>query len=55
MRIYGPYQITQEHVERSSTLEENDVGRWALSINGSIQLFQTKERAQEAKDYIERP
>jgi hypothetical protein len=32
------FQITEEDVERSSTLEKSDIGRWATIVNGCIQF-----------------
>ena len=35
---YYPFQITREDVARSTTLDEEDIGRWAIILNGAIQL-----------------
>jgi hypothetical protein len=39
-------QVTAEDVERSSTLEDTDVGRWAIIHLGCWFLFDTREEAQ---------
>ena len=33
------FQLTAEDIERSSTLEESDLGLWCFIINGCIQGF----------------
>ena len=55
IRVGGPYQVTEADVDRSSTLEWSDVGRWALNVTGCVQLFDTREAAAEAKRYLEEP
>lgn len=43
--------VTVDDVERSSTLERTDVGRWAIIHLGCWFLFDTKEEAQ--RTYLE--
>ena len=44
MRIF---QLTAEDVERSSTLEPADIGKWCYLNNGGIEgFFATKEEAE---------
>lgn len=45
MNVSRPYQVTQDQVARSSTLDPGDIGRWAININGSVQLFDNHIRA----------
>lgn len=42
------FQITQDMVDRSSTMEQSDVGRWAYMISGCYQFFDTEEEARES-------
>lgn len=38
------FQLTEEDIERSSSLEPADVGRWCFELNGCIQgFFETRE------------
>jgi len=41
--IYYPFQLTREDVERSSTLEDSDIGRWAIILNGAVQIVSGPE------------
>jgi len=42
------FQLTEEDVERSSTLEPEDIGKWCYLINGCIMGFHnTKEEAEK--------
>ena len=40
---YYPFQITREDVDRSTTLDESDIGRWAIIINGAVQIVSGPE------------
>ena len=42
-----PSQITEDMVERSSTLEPEDIGKWFVIISGTLQIFSTQEQAEE--------
>lgn len=47
-------QIDHDDVERSSTLEAEDAGKWCLLINGAYQGFwDTYEEAAKAKAGLE--
>lgn len=35
---YYPFKITRQDVDRSTTLALADIGRWAIILNGAIQL-----------------
>ncbi len=53
--ISEPQQITEDDVERSSTLEQEDIGKWVLIVNGTCQGFwATRQEAVDAKKEIER-
>lgn len=39
----GPYQIEEADLDHYETLEENDVGRWYILINGSIQFVEDRQ------------
>ncbi|HEY9664826.1 MAG TPA: hypothetical protein V6C65_40825 [Allocoleopsis sp.] len=43
------FQVTEEDVERSSTLEPSDIGRWALLINGAYHFFESEEDAEACR------
>lgn len=45
------FQISEEDVERSSTLEESDVGKWACIICGCIQILSATNYADANEDY----
>jgi hypothetical protein len=45
------FQITAADVERSSTLDEQDIGKWGYLIQGCYQLFESQETAQAS--YLE--
>ena len=47
-----PFQISQDGIDRSSTLELIDLDKWALLINGCIQIFSSYERAQEVYNIL---
>lgn len=38
------FQVSQEDVERSSTLSRRDIGKWAFVLNGCIQVTRCKSR-----------
>lgn len=42
------FQISEEDVERGSTMEPEDIGKWAFLVNGGYQIYDTKYRAQKA-------
>lgn len=52
--IHGPYQLTHEHIEASSTLDETDIGQWALLITGCVHMFESYEDAKQRKRELER-
>jgi len=31
---YHPFKVTKEDVERSSTMDKSDIGRWAIIMHG---------------------
>lgn len=33
-----PFKLTKSDVERSSTLEHSDIGKWAVIVWGAIQI-----------------
>jgi len=47
------FQISEEDVERSSTLENKDVGKWAFVMNGCIQFINAKSQDEAIKIYRE--
>lgn len=46
------YQLTQEDVDRSSTLDPSDVGKWVWVMNGCICGF--TDTREEAEDMLTR-
>lgn len=47
------FQLTQEDIDRSSTLDDKDLGKWCYIIRGCIEGFHdTREEAELAYDYI---
>lgn len=47
--ISGPYQVTEEDVSRSSTLETSDIGRWYLFLTGCYVFYDSEDDAREDK------
>lgn len=48
------FQISQEDVERSSTLTKRDLGKWACVIQGCIQILpRVKSREEAVRSYHE--
>lgn len=48
------FQLTEEQVERSSTLEVSDVGKWCFVLKGCIQGFKdTAEEAEQLLKYVQ--
>jgi hypothetical protein len=45
--MHKAFQVTAEDVERSSTLEESDIDRWAVMVNGCYQFCENKETAED--------
>ena len=43
--ISKPFQITEEDIERSSTLDSTDIDSWAILINDTYQCFDNDEKA----------
>lgn len=41
--MLGPYQIEEADLDHYETLEESDVGRWYILINGSIQFVEDRQ------------
>jgi hypothetical protein len=47
------FQLTEDDVERSSTLDEDDIGKWCYLVNGCYFGFlDNKEDAQERLNAI---
>lgn len=47
------FQLTAEHIDRSDTLEAEDIGKWCFVLNGCFQGFWTDyEEAQKAMKQI---
>lgn len=46
------YQLSEQDVLRSSTLDDRDVGKWVWVANGFIQGF--TDTREEAQDMIDR-
>ena len=38
------FQITEDDVDHSSTLDREDIGKWAFILNGCIQITECKSR-----------
>lgn len=52
--ISGPYQVDELCLERHE-LEADDVGRWYILINGSMQFCKSREAARELMDTLKEP
>lgn len=50
--ISPPVKITREDVQRSSTLDLEDVGYWAILVNGCIMLFGSEFEANDARNRV---
>ena len=37
--ITRPYRLTTDDVERSSTLDKEDIGKWVYEIDGAVHGF----------------
>lgn len=40
---YHPFRISRQDVYRSTTLDERDIGRWAIILNGAVQIVSGPE------------
>ena len=43
----GPYQVTQDEIDRSSTLDQSDLNRWYVLVQGCIQPVRSQEDGKE--------
>lgn len=55
MSVSYPFQVSEQDVERSSTLDKSDIGRWALLINGSYQFYASYDAAAQSRKHITKP
>ena len=39
----GPYQVTQDDIDRSSTLDQSDLNRWYVLVSGTMQFVRSQE------------
>lgn len=44
--VIGPFKVTRETLRCHNTLEKEDLGKWFLVINGSLQLYRSKYTAE---------
>ena len=51
MTLHGPFQIQQFDIDATS-LEQTDLGKWALIVTGCYQLFDSKCEAQSTYDSL---
>jgi hypothetical protein len=49
--IGGPYKITEEMIERHD-LDDDDLGKWMLVVNGSLQIIEGEENAVRIRDML---
>ena len=49
--MLGPFQITQGDIEHTS-LEQHDLGKWALLVTGCYQIFESQEAAYGCVNYL---
>ena len=47
MLLGNPFQISEEDVERSSTLDKDDVGKWGYVMNGCINVVGSRDEAMQ--------
>jgi hypothetical protein len=38
-----PYQVTQDDIDRSSTLDQSDLNRWYVLVSGTMQFVRSQE------------
>jgi hypothetical protein len=47
------FEISEDDVERSSTLEPEDIGKWCFCVRGTFQGFcDTREKAEALKGRV---
>lgn len=47
------FQLEQDDIDRSSTLEQSDLGKWCYVVQGYIQgFFDTQDEAKESRDAV---
>lgn len=46
-QVSGPYQVTQQNVERSSTLDGVDLGSWYVLLNGTMQFVESQQKGRD--------
>lgn len=47
MLLGNPFQISEEDVERSSTLDNDDVGKFGYVMNGCINVVGSRDEAMQ--------
>lgn len=46
VEVIGPFKVTRETLRCHNTLEKEDLGKWFLVMNGSLQLYRSKYAAE---------
>ena len=54
IRITGPFKISADDIERSSTMDKTDLGKWALFMNGCYYFYDSFDDADQAKIALSR-
>ena len=49
IKVSFPFQISQQDINYSDSLEQEDLGKWALIINGCYQFFESVEAASKTR------
>jgi len=48
------FKISKQDIERSDSLDDTDLGKPAIIINGCIMLFSSEERAKECEEILKK-
>jgi hypothetical protein len=54
IRITGPFRISVDDIERSSTMDLGDLGKWALFVSGVYYFYESFHDADQAKQDLSR-
>jgi len=50
--IHGPYCVTEDTIDRSSTRDATDLGRWYIVVCGCVQFQESEAKARETMDTL---
>ena len=49
LTVSYPFQLSQQDIDYSDSLEQSDLGTWVLLVNGCYQFFESEQSALNAR------